>query len=392
MSAVLTGTAGLTTAGNVALNAANTFTGGVNVAGGTVTLGNASALGDSANTLNVAGTGTVDLNGRAVTVAGLAGSGALTGAAGSAVTLGGSTDTTFSGAIGGAVALNKSGASIQTLAGASTFSGGTTVTGGTLAVTDNAALGTGAVTINGGTVNLTTTTVTNSVTLVNGSLLGGTVDIATALNAQGGTLSSVLAGVGSATGATRVAAGTLALANADALAASTLNLATAKSASTGAGSIPHISMVALMRAANIQMNHVPFRGSGEVMLAFQQGQLQLFTDQTLLIRQYDLHPIAFLTAARNPEFPEVPTMREEGHDLVYTIWSGLYAPAGTPEHVVRVLYDASVKYFSQPEVRARVEASGSELKMLNPKQFLAAMIEEKRQLAELNKILNIKMD
>ena len=105
-------------------------------------------------------------------------------------------------------------------------------------------------------------------------------------------------------------------------------------ASTGAGSIPHISMVALMRAANIQMNHVPFRGSGEVMLAFQQGQLQLFTDQTLLIRQYDLHPIAFLTEARNPEFPEVPTMREEGHDLVYTIWSGLYAPAGTPEPIM----------------------------------------------------------
>jgi tripartite-type tricarboxylate transporter receptor subunit TctC len=70
------------------------------------------------------------------------------------------------------------------------------------------------------------------------------------------------------------------------------------------------------------------------MLAFQQGQLQLFTDQTLLIRQYDLHPIAFLTAARNPEFPEVPTMREEGHDLVYTIWSGLYAPASTPEPVM----------------------------------------------------------
>jgi tripartite-type tricarboxylate transporter receptor subunit TctC len=105
-------------------------------------------------------------------------------------------------------------------------------------------------------------------------------------------------------------------------------------ASTGAGSIPHISMVALMRAADIQMNHVPFRGSGEVMLAFQQGQLQLFTDQTLLIRQYDLHPIAFLTEARNLDFPDVPTMREEGHDLVYTIWSGLYAPAGTPEPVM----------------------------------------------------------
>jgi tripartite-type tricarboxylate transporter receptor subunit TctC len=114
-------------------------------------------------------------------------------------------------------------------------------------------------------------------------------------------------------------------------------------ASTGAGSIPHISMVALMRAANIQMNHVPFRGSGEVMLAFQQGQLQLFTDQTLLIRQYDLHPIAFLTEARNPDFPDVPTMREEGHDLVYTIWSGLYAPAGTPEPIMARLEAACEK-------------------------------------------------
>ncbi|MCA3394299.1 MAG: tripartite tricarboxylate transporter substrate binding protein, partial [Roseomonas sp.] len=44
--------------------------------------------------------------------------------------------------------------------------------------------------------------------------------------------------------------------------------------------------------------------------------------------------IAFLTEARNPDFPDVPTMREEGHDLVYTIWSGLYAPAGTPEPIM----------------------------------------------------------
>ena len=99
-------------------------------------------------------------------------------------------------------------------------------------------------------------------------------------------------------------------------------------ASTGAGSIPHISNIAFMRLANIEMNHIPYRGSGEVMLAFQQGQVQLFTDQTLLIRQYDLHAIAFLTERRNPEFAEVPTMREQGYDLVYTIWSGLYAPAG----------------------------------------------------------------
>lgn len=123
-------------------------------------------------------------------------------------------------------------------------------------------------------------------------------------------------------------------------------------ASTGAGSIPHISNVAFMRLANIEMNHVPYRGSGEVMLAFQQGQVQLFTDQTLLIRQYDLHPIAFLTERRNPDFPDVPTMREQGYDLVYTIWSGLYAPAGTPEPMMARLEAACERTMRHPEVIA----------------------------------------
>ena len=88
----------------------------------------------------------------------------------------------------------------------------------------------------------------------------------------------------------------------------------------------------------------------------------------------------------------MPTLGEQGVPNDTGSWYGLLAPAGTPANVVRVLYDASVKYFSQPEVRARVEASGSEFKMLNSQQFLAAMTKEKHQLAELNKILNIKMD
>lgn len=123
-------------------------------------------------------------------------------------------------------------------------------------------------------------------------------------------------------------------------------------ASTGAGSIPHISMIALMRLANIELNHIPYGGSGQVMLAFQQGQVQLFTDQTLLIRQYDLHPIAFLTERRNPDFPEVPTMREQGFDLVYSIWSGLYAPAGTPEAALQRLEAACERTMRHPEVVA----------------------------------------
>lgn len=142
-------------------------------------------------------------------------------------------------------------------------------------------------------------------------------------------------------------------------------------ASTGAGSIPHISNVAFMRLANIEMNHVPYRGSGEVMLAFQQGQVQLFTDQTLLIRQYDLHAIAFLTERRNPDFPDVPTMREQGYDLVYTIWSGLYAPAGTPEPVMARLEAACERTMRHPEVVAGMNRVAQPILYRNRAEFAA---------------------
>lgn len=142
-------------------------------------------------------------------------------------------------------------------------------------------------------------------------------------------------------------------------------------ASTGAGSIPHISNVAFMRLANIEMNHIPYRGSGEVMLAFQQGQVQLFTDQTLLIRQYDLHPIAFLTERRNPEFPEVRTMREAGYDLVYTIWSGLYVPAGVPEAVQARLEAACERTLRHPDVVSGMARVAQPLVYRNRADFAA---------------------
>ncbi len=140
-------------------------------------------------------------------------------------------------------------------------------------------------------------------------------------------------------------------------------------ASTGAGTIPHIAMVALTRLANVQMNHIPYRGSGDVMAAFLSGQLQLFTDQTLLIRQYDLHPIAFLTEQRNPEFADVPTMREAGYEMVYTIWTGMYAPAGTPETVLARLEQACERTLRAPTVVQRMQNVAQPILFRNRVEF-----------------------
>ncbi|MCW8086901.1 Bug family tripartite tricarboxylate transporter substrate binding protein [Sabulicella glaciei] len=102
-------------------------------------------------------------------------------------------------------------------------------------------------------------------------------------------------------------------------------------ASTGPGSIPHIATADIARRAGIGMTHIPFRGNAEAVMALLRGDVTLFADQPGTIRANGLRALAVMAPARSPEFPDTPTTREEGLDLVYSIWSGLFAPAGTPD-------------------------------------------------------------
>lgn len=120
--------------------------------------------------------------------------------------------------------------------------------------------------------------------------------------------------------------------------------------SSGIGTMPHISMVDLQNATGVRMTHVPFRGGGEVMLAFQQGTLALFSDQPATVRQHGLHTIAVFAPARLPEFPDAPTLRELGYDLTYAIWTGIFAPAATPAAVLDRLEAACATAMRRPAV------------------------------------------
>ncbi len=107
--------------------------------------------------------------------------------------------------------------------------------------------------------------------------------------------------------------------------------------STGPGSMPHIATVALARSMGVAMTHIPFRGNAEAIVSLMRGDTSIFADQPGTLRANNLHPVAIFAERRVAEFPDTPTLRELGHDLVYSIWSGIYAPAGVaPEFVARV--------------------------------------------------------
>jgi tripartite-type tricarboxylate transporter receptor subunit TctC len=101
--------------------------------------------------------------------------------------------------------------------------------------------------------------------------------------------------------------------------------------SAGPGSIPHVVMAALALRAGVPMTHVPFRGSAEAIIALLRDDVSIYADLPGGLRQNNLVPVGVMAAARTAEFPETPTLREQGFDLVYSIWGGLYAPAGSPQ-------------------------------------------------------------
>jgi len=70
------------------------------------------------------------------------------------------------------------------------------------------------------------------------------------------------------------------------------------------------------------------------MVAFEQGLVNLMNDHPSSVRANNLNAIAVFTRERMPDFPDVPTMRELGYELYFSIWHGLFAPAGTPDAVL----------------------------------------------------------
>lgn len=119
----------------------------------------------------------------------------------------------------------------------------------------------------------------------------------------------------------------------DIIAQAKANPGKVKFASTGAGTLPHISILALDSMAGIESKHVPFKGSANVMKALLGNVVDVFSDQAQLVAKYDLRPLAVWSAERMELYPDVPTMKELGYDYQIANWVGMFVPKGTPAAV-----------------------------------------------------------
>ncbi|MFL1464164.1 Bug family tripartite tricarboxylate transporter substrate binding protein [Roseococcus sp. DSY-14] len=144
-------------------------------------------------------------------------------------------------------------------------------------------------------------------------------------------------------------------------------------ASSGAGSSNHMLIVRLGQLLGREINHVPFRGAGPAMTAVIGGQVPLMSDSlpsaAAHIRQGSVRAIGMSSEARHPAFPEVPTLREQGFDLVTSSWFGLSGPARLPAAVAERLSREVGEILAQPDIAARFAEIGGAPGRMSPAEY-----------------------
>jgi tripartite-type tricarboxylate transporter receptor subunit TctC len=154
--------------------------------------------------------------------------------------------------------------------------------------------------------------------------------------------------------------------------------------SGGVGGLGHLSMTALTRALGLQMNHIPFRGSGDAIIALQSGTVPLLTAEANLVHQYQLHAVVVFGEKRLSDYPDTPTAREAtGQDLVFPLWTGVFAPPGMPEPVLERLDQACARTLRTPSVIEGMTRAAHPIRYLNHKDFAAYVQSEAAKYATL---------
>ena len=130
------------------------------------------------------------------------------------------------------------------------------------------------------------------------------------------------------------------------------------------GSLPHFFGVMFAKSAGISLQHVPYRGTAPSMQALAAGEIAALStvaaDIKSLVDGNKARLLAVAGEKRSANFPDVPTFREQGYDLVASPWYALFTKAGTPAATVQRLAKAAREAIEDPAIQKRLIEMGLE--------------------------------
>ena len=165
----------------------------------------------------------------------------------------------------------------------------------------------------------------------------------------------------------------------------------------GVGSGSHLVAEMFNSVTGIKTIAAAYKGSAPTMIGLATGEV-VFTVNNILdtkpfIAQGKVRALAVTGAKRSAAMPEVPTMLESGVNLEANLWTGLFAPTGTPPAIVNKLNSEIAKMIDTPQMKEWLLTSlGGEYPPNTPDQFAAFLATDSARWQKIVKELNLKLD
>ncbi|WP_225784926.1 tripartite tricarboxylate transporter substrate binding protein [Xenophilus sp. Marseille-Q4582] len=168
-------------------------------------------------------------------------------------------------------------------------------------------------------------------------------------------------------------------------------------ASAGNGTSTHLNGELMNQVAGLNMTHIPYKGSAPAVQDLIGGQTQILIDAgTVLLPQVKggkLKALAVTGPRRDPQLPEVPTVKELGLAGMEAVgFQGLVGPAQMPREIVDRLASELAKALSQPEVQAKFAGAGAEVHSQGPAAFAAFVKADNEKWARLIRERKLQLD
>jgi len=160
--------------------------------------------------------------------------------------------------------------------------------------------------------------------------------------------------------------------------------------SPGVGTLGHLLVESFAQKTGIAVQHIPHKGSSQAMMDLIAGNVMIgsmtWSSASGQVRAGTVIPIAVSSGARVAEFPDVPTLREEGfEELVAVTWYALSGPAGLSDDVVQKLNHAVNAAWATPALRSRLADDAIVAAPMSPQAVTTFVADEVRKWGPIAK-------
>jgi tripartite-type tricarboxylate transporter receptor subunit TctC len=168
--------------------------------------------------------------------------------------------------------------------------------------------------------------------------------------------------------------------------------------SAGNGTPPHLAGELFKLMTGVDMQHVPYKGSGQSVADLIAGHVPLSFDSTPTVLPYlaagRLRAIAVTSLKRSPVLPNVPTLDESGlKGYQVGSWYGMFAPAGTPPEIVRKIHATVQAALKSPDMKEKMAKLGTDDTVTEtPEAFRAMLLADIAKYAKVIKAAHLKVD